>query len=110
MGKEPKTYIGFIAVDGHQQVKVHPSGDPLPLRLDVASHSPMGFGWGYGGAGPAQLALAILCDLPLPPDEALSLHQLFKWQVIANIPGNQGWTMSEEEVREWLASPEGKIQ
>ena len=31
----------------------------LPLRLDLANHSPTGFSWGYGGSGPAQLALAL---------------------------------------------------
>lgn len=34
----------------------------LPLRTDVANHSPTGHEWGYGGSGPAQLALDLLLD------------------------------------------------
>lgn len=34
----------------------------LPLRLDLARHSPTGPEWAYEGSGPAQLALAILAD------------------------------------------------
>lgn len=36
------------------------NGEPLPLCLDIYSHSPTGFSWGYEGSGPAQLALAIM--------------------------------------------------
>jgi hypothetical protein len=27
----------------------------LPMRLELANHSPTGFEWGYGGSGSAQL-------------------------------------------------------
>jgi hypothetical protein len=48
----------------------------------VWNHSPGGFSWGYGGSGPAQLALAILLVF-LPREQAVSIYQDFKWEVIA---------------------------
>jgi hypothetical protein len=58
--------------------------DPKPSQ-EVWNHSPDGFGVGYGGSGPAQLALAILLA-SLPKEQAVSLHQDFKWDVIAKLP------------------------
>jgi hypothetical protein len=51
----------------------------------VWNHSPDCFNWGYGGSGPAQLALALLL-LKYPKDEAVRLHQEFKFKVIAALP------------------------
>jgi hypothetical protein len=51
----------------------------------VINHSPDGFNWGYGGSGPAQLALALLL-LKFPKQEAMNLHQEFKYEVIAGLP------------------------
>lgn len=62
------------------------SSRPLPLRLDMWSHSPTGFEFGYGGNGPAQLALAILADC-CGDEAAVAHHQAFKWAVIARISG-----------------------
>lgn len=53
----------------------------LPHRLDLRSHSPTGFAWGYLGSGPAQLALAILCDV-YDDETALAHYQRFKEVVI----------------------------
>jgi len=52
----------------------------------VWNHSPDGFNWGYGGSGPAQLALAILLAAGVECDDAVRLHQRFKWDVIAPLP------------------------
>ena len=49
----------------------------------VYSHSPDGFAWGYGGSGPSQLALAILLEAGLGNNEAVELHQAFKWKFLA---------------------------
>lgn len=57
---------------------------PLAPRNDVRNHSPDGFEWGYGGSGPAQLALAICCEL-LEGDaaRALAVYQDVKWRFIS---------------------------
>lgn len=52
----------FGKVTGGALIMPPLQADPLPLRLDLVSHSASGFEWGYGGAGPSQLALAILAD------------------------------------------------
>ncbi len=51
----------------------------------VYNHSPNGFNFGYGGSGPAQLALAILLKFT-SKNNALNLHQKFKWDIIAKLP------------------------
>lgn len=73
----------------------------LPPRNDIHDHSPDGFAWGYEGSGPAQLALAILAYVD---EEAAypEAYQDFKKQVIANIPQNHGWSISLEDVQQWL--------
>ena len=72
----------------------------LPLRLDLANHSPTGFEWGYCGSGPAQLALAILAnELSIP--EALKYYQLFKQQIISNLT-HDSWSISSDQVRSWI--------
>lgn len=59
-----KTYKGQRLAEGCEVYVFTGDGRsyPLPLRLEIRSHSPTGFEWGYGGSGPAQLALAILAD------------------------------------------------
>lgn len=74
----------------------------LPLRLDLANHSPTGFAWGYGGSGPAQLALAILADCLGDDAKAVELHQPFKAATIARLDPARSWKISEKEVREAL--------
>jgi Family of unknown function (DUF6166) len=75
-------------------------GDPLPLRLDLARHSPTGFEWGYGGSGPAQLALALLAH-HLGAAAALELYQRFKWSVVAKLNRDQ-WALTPSDIDEWL--------
>ena len=71
----------------------------LPLRLDLAYHSPTGFEWSYGGSGPAQLALALLADALEDEAAAQALHQCFKWEVVAKLP-QEGWRLTQESIRE----------
>ena len=85
-----------------QAANVTVNGRPLNPRLDLWNHSPTGFEWGYGGSGPAQLALALLADLLQNDDEAVNLHQDFKFSIVAGLP-YQGWTLTEEEIRAALA-------
>jgi hypothetical protein len=70
--------------------------------LAVRNHSPGGFSWGYEGSGPAQLALAILLESGIEPDEAQRVHQDFKREFIAPLPQDQGWAF-EVDVQRWVA-------
>ena len=89
-------YRGFIDPTGDRKVVKVVEGEatPLPLRLDLANHSPTGFAWGYGGSGPAQLALALLADVLDDDERASRLHQRFKFRVIGRLPMYERWTMS----------------
>ena len=82
-------YAVIVTVDGR----------PLNPRLDLYNHSPTGFEWGYCGSGPAQLALAILADHLGDDEQALNLHQRFKWQVIAELP-RKCWMLTSREIGE----------
>jgi len=73
---------------------------PLEPRLDLCNHSPTGFEWGYGGSGPAQLALALLCDV-FGDEKALDLYQDFKFEVVAS--WRETWRIAEAEIRAWDA-------
>jgi hypothetical protein len=73
------------------------NGRPLNPRLDLWNHSPTGFEWGYGGSGPAQLALALLADHLGDDNEAVVLHQPFKFGVVARLP-RRGWTLNSREI------------
>lgn len=94
-----KTYHGDASVN------VTVDGRPLPLRLDLANHSPTGFGWGYGGSGPAQLALALLADHLGDDQQALDLYQEFKWKFVAGLAkGNHlEWTRTSADIELALA-------
>jgi len=82
------------------------------IAQKIISHSPTGFEWGYGGSGPADLALNVL-QLLLPGTEvrvlnrascselAWNLHQLFKEEVIAEIPRGGG-TVPLGEIKGWI--------
>ncbi|MBZ5660022.1 MAG: DUF6166 domain-containing protein [Acidobacteriia bacterium] len=65
----------------------------------LPNHSPTGFCWGYGGSGPAQLALAILLEhFHGDQERALALYQDFKWKVIAGLPQDQDFVLTDEQV------------
>lgn len=73
------------------------NGQPLNPRLDLWNHSPAEFEWGYGGSGPAQLALALLADHCGNDEQAVDLHQRFKWAVIAGLPRHH-WTLTSRQI------------
>jgi hypothetical protein len=106
-----KTYNGTIAADGDYG-DVFVTDDTgksrkLPLRLDLANHSPTGFAWGYGGSGPAQLSLAILADCLGDDERARRLHQRFKFAAIGGLDQRKPWQITEASIRECLARLEG---
>lgn len=70
----------------------------LDPRLDLVNHSPTGFAWGYGGSGPSQLALALLADV-YDDQTALGAYQALKWAWVAKLPQDQGWEITEDEIR-----------
>jgi hypothetical protein len=73
------------------------NGEPLDTRQDLYNHSPDGFEWGYPGSGPAQLALAILADHLGDDEQAINLHQRFKWAVVAKLPERK-WTLTTQQI------------
>lgn len=98
-------YTGKIVNDGAIQdvdrVVVNGKGKTLNLEasLRVVNHSPTGFCWGYGGSGPAQLALAILLDhFNGDKERALALYQDFKFKVIARLPMDEDFVLTDEQI------------
>lgn len=93
-------YVGVRTEAGTTVAREDDAGKVFPLRLrnDLRRHAGQ-FDWGYGGYGPAQLALAILCDV-LGAERALDCYQKFKFQVIGKLSGDE-WKLSHEEVRAW---------
>jgi hypothetical protein len=86
------TWYGAVRVDGRVL-------DPARSQR-VFNHSPDGFAWGYGGSGPAQLALAILLAAGLSENEAVRLHQDFKWAFIA--PLERARFTIDVDVQAWV--------
>ena len=81
-------------------------------------YAPKGFDWGFGGSGPADLALNVLAlFLPLAPDAtgvalrdgssvseaAWTLHQAFKYDLIATLP-RAGGDISAKTIRAWITT------
>jgi hypothetical protein len=84
-------------------VTVHEEGkEPRPLdpRFDLRMHAD-GFNWSYAGSGPAQLALALACDVLGDEEEAQRVYQSLKFRVIGRLP-RDGWSLSEEEIRQHI--------
>jgi len=80
------------------------SDELLPDKSQkVWNHSPDGFMWGYGGSGPAQLALAILLEFT-DEENAVRLHQGFKWKFIASKYIGSDFELDENEVIEWVTN------
>lgn len=99
MNQENRIYVGRRNPDGLCIVLVITGKQQRPLRprLDLFNHSPTGFEWGYGGSGPAQLALALLADALHNDREAVTLHQAYKFRVVASLP-RHGFTLTADEI------------
>jgi hypothetical protein len=92
-------YIGRRGLHDHHLVMVN--GHALDPRLDVRNHSPTGFEWGYQGSGPSQLALAILIHEWGNTEVAEQWYQVFKTDIIANLPREKGFSLSSKQIDEW---------
>lgn len=57
--------------------------------------------WGYEGSGPAQLSLAILLRF-CREGEAVRFHQQFKRDIIAKLPANKDFQLSNQRIHMWL--------
>lgn len=88
---EAKTGKAWI---GNQEMDISRS-----LRL--INKSPTGFSWGYHGSGPGQLALAILLELT-DEQTALNLYQLFKQEIIAQLPTHEDFSLPVAQVLDWI--------
>mgnify|MGYP000848299483 FL=1 len=75
------------------------SETPLDPRFDLVRKSPTGFAWGFAGSGPHQLALALLADATGDDRVALALMSPFAHRVLASIPADEPWSMSDTIVR-----------
>lgn len=109
MPRTAKTYVGTRNARGDVRIRVVDIDGrtrDLEPRTDLFNHSPTGFEFGYAGSGPAQLALAILADVLHDDRKAVEWHQRFKFDRISPLPRDEPWSMSEGEVREWLAGVE----
>ncbi len=87
-------------------------GELSPQRSQqLVNHSPDGFNWGYGGSGPAQLSLALLL-LFVSEENAIQLHQNFKWKYIATLPEGDFKIDSEqiETMRTWMKGQGAEIK
>jgi Family of unknown function (DUF6166) len=98
-------YTGKIIHDGEildvDRIVINGKGKQLNLEasLRIVNHSPTGFCWGYAGSGPAQLALAILLDhLNGDRERALSLYQEFKFKVIARLPMDEDFILTDQQI------------
>lgn len=90
---EPATWYGDVKLDGHLL-------EPGPSQK-VYNHSVDGFAWGYVGSGPAQLALAILLRVGLPPVEAVRLHQQFVLDFLAKVESHAPFAI-EVDILAWV--------
>lgn len=93
------------------EVVVLDDGGIRPLRHFVR-HSPGGFAWGYQGSGPAELARCILLDHfgITPSDDSWEgdglpvSYQAFKRDVVARQSQSEPWSITDEEIEQWVAS------
>jgi hypothetical protein len=78
---------------------------PLEIRgLDggrYPPHSPTGHAWGYGGSGPAQLAHDLLWAA-LGFEPTADMYHAYKAAVIARLPIDQGFELTEGQVVGWI--------
>lgn len=103
-----KTYIGLAS----RSVLVKEDDQdwrPLAPRWDLRNHSPDGFNWGYTGSGPAQLALAMMCDLLGDDAKALKVYQDFKDKWVTRI-AKQGVPWDATEAQLWTFFKDNRIK
>jgi len=123
-----KTYTVARGTDGTVRATVQEQENGGRLHAynlrHCVYHSPTGFETGYGGSGPADLALSILADYfevtpsqidranrkigldDEPADNALRLHQNFKFYMIAprNIENGEQYSITSDDIDAWIKS------
>jgi hypothetical protein len=70
------------------------NGDYLLYQFDSPN-------WGYVGASPARVAEAIMVN-ELGVDVDRVLINLFLEQKVAKWAGREGWTLTSQEIQDWL--------
>lgn len=105
-----RAFIGVRLADGTALVYDRGPSFCIPLAswLWVREHSRTGLEWGYCGSGPAQLALAILCEVLGDPEAAVAIYQRFKRHVVARLP-RSGWLLTHDMVAEWVMTQLGGV-
>lgn len=98
-GAEYVSYVQVFVQEGKETQQL-----PLKPSLFLRSHAPLGFEWGYAGSGPSQLALAILLDFTGDEDVSLFLYQEFKRNLIAALPRDARWDLSNADPVTLLAT------
>lgn len=102
------SYVGTIIKDGDiadvDRIVTNGDGKEISPRFDIINHSHTGFCWGYYGSGPAQLALAILCDYLKDDERATLLYQRFKDRVIARLPRDENFVLSDELIENQITA------
>lgn len=103
-----RTFQAFAGYWDDGEVWVCEDGKRVALldpHLEVMNKSPTGFGWGYGGSGPAQLAFALLAAvIGVKAAQSPAMFQRFKAAVIQNLDQRSGWTLTEKQIRDWVAA------
>jgi hypothetical protein len=104
-----KTYLFNRDAAGRALITVK-NGDTLyPLR-HIIVHSPTGMDFGYGGAGCSDAAISILFDLTSIKTNAAvfyitvdpAIYRKFKSEFIATIDPDEGGSIPEDEIMDWL--------
>ena len=97
------TYRGSTRNGNCTVTKENPGECPEELkpRTDLRNHSPDGFNWGYQGSGPAQLALALLCDVTGSDKLAATHYQRFKSDHVARW-NQDSFETTSVEISHWM--------
>jgi hypothetical protein len=95
-----KTYLFNRDAAGRALITVKDSDTLYPLK-HIIVHSPTGMDFGFGGAGCSDTALSILTDLTGSMPVA-NTYCPFKSEFIATIDPDEGGSIPEDEIMDWL--------
>jgi hypothetical protein len=95
-----KTYLFNRDAAGRALITVK-DGDMLYPLKHIIVHSPTGMDFGYGGVGCNDAAISILTDLTGGMPVA-NTYRPFKSEFIATIDPDEGGSIPEDEIMDWL--------